>query len=126
MLSGLALVSKEPQTVSWFAFRIDENTFGIYDAFEVEAGRQAHLKGDVAKALLTHADTLLESFDVNVSIHPPVNIIASNHKSGTQNKGLLVIMNAKAGKSEAVENFLQVGKQLVNDEPETYHGMPLN
>ncbi|GAA3651594.1 antibiotic biosynthesis monooxygenase [Flavivirga jejuensis] len=99
LLSGLALVSNELQTVSWFAFRINESSFGIYDTFEVEAGKQAHLKGDVAKALLAHADNLLESFDVNVSIKP-VNIIASHHKPGTQNKGLLVIINAKAGKSQ--------------------------
>ncbi|WP_396591656.1 putative quinol monooxygenase [Allomuricauda sp. R78024] len=118
LFSGLPLVLQEPETVSWFAFQIDKNTFGIYDTFEVEAGRQAHLKGEVAKALLANADSLLENFDVNVGIEP-VNMIASNHKPGTQNKGLLVIMNAKAGNSEAVERFLKVGKQLVDDEPET-------
>ncbi|GAA3628340.1 putative quinol monooxygenase [Flavivirga jejuensis] len=118
LLSGLALVNNEPQTVSWFAFQIDESTFGIYDTFKVEAGRQAHLTGEVAKALLANAENLLESFDVNVSIRP-VSVLASNHKAGTQNKGLLVIMKAKAGKSTDVENFLQVGKQLVGDEPKT-------
>lgn len=118
LLSGLGLVNNEPQTVSWFAFQIDDSTFGIYDTFEVEAGRQAHLTGEVAKALVANADDLLESFDVNLSIQP-VNVIASNHKPGTQNKGLLVIMKAKAGKSKDVENFLQIGKQLVRDEPNT-------
>ncbi|MEP1488516.1 MAG: hypothetical protein ABJK28_08815 [Algibacter sp.] len=118
LLSGLELVNDEPQTVSWFAYQIDESTFGIYDTFEIEAGRQAHLTGEVAKALLANADNLLESFDVNVSIQP-VNVIASNHKPGIQNKGLLVIMKAKAGTSTDVENFLQVGKQLVGDEPKT-------
>ncbi len=118
LLSGLPLVLQEPETVSWFALQINESTFGIYDTFEVEAGRQDHLTGEVAIALLAHADNLLESFDVNTSIQP-VNVIASNHKSGTQKKGLLVIMNAQAGKSEAVEDFLQTGKQLVADEPET-------
>ena len=38
LLGGLALVNQEPQTVSWFAFQIDNNTFGIYDTFEVEEG----------------------------------------------------------------------------------------
>ncbi len=118
LLSGLPLVLQEPETVSWFALQIDHSTFGIYDTFEVEAGRQEHLTGEVAIALLAHADNLLESFDIKVSIRP-VNVIASNHKPGTQKKGLLVIMNVKTGKSEAVENFLQTGKQLVVDEPET-------
>ncbi|AUP81238.1 putative quinol monooxygenase [Flavivirga eckloniae] len=118
LLSGLPLVLQEPETVSWFAFQIDENTFGIYDTFEIEAGRQAHLKGEVAKALLANADSLLESFDVNVGIKP-VNVIASNHKPGVQNKGLLVIMNAKAGNSEAVEHFLKAWQQLIDDEPKT-------
>ncbi|GAA4273181.1 hypothetical protein U6A24_07885 [Aquimarina gracilis] len=118
LLSGLPLVLQEPETVSWFALQIDDSTFAIYDTFEVEGGRQEHLTGEVAIALLAHADNLLESFDVKVSIQP-VNVIASNHKPGTQKKGLLVIMNAQAGKSEAVENFLKTGEQLVADEPET-------
>ncbi|GAA3591414.1 hypothetical protein Q4Q39_15990 [Flavivirga amylovorans] len=118
LFSGLPLVLEEPETISWFAFQIDDNTFGIYDTFEVEAGRKAHLKGQAAKALITHADNLLENFDANVNIEF-VNVIASNHKHGTQNKGLLVMMNAKTGKSEALEQFLKTGKQLVTDEPET-------
>ncbi len=127
LFSGLPLVLQESETVSWFAFQIDNNTFGIYDTFETETGRQAHLKGEVAKALLAHADDLLENFDANASIQF-VNVIASNHKPGTQNKGLLVIMNAKAGKSEAVEHFLKAGRQLVDNEPETlgWYGFKLD
>ena len=118
LFSGLPLALEEPATLSWFAFQIDNHTFGIYDTFEVEAGRQAHLTGDIAKALLANADHLLESFDVNASIQP-VNVLASSLKPGIQNKGLLVIMNAKAGKSEAVEQFLKAGRPLIDDEPET-------
>lgn len=118
LLGGLPLVHQEPETVSWFAFQIDDTTFGIYDTFETEAGRQAHLKGEVAKALLANADDLLENFDANTSIQF-IDVIADNHKPGIQNKGLLVMMNAQAGKSEAVEDFLKAGKQLVNNEPET-------
>ena len=39
LLGGLSLVNAEPKTVSWFAFQIDEQTFGIYDTFEAEEGR---------------------------------------------------------------------------------------
>lgn len=118
LLSGLSLVNHEPQTVSWFAFQINNNTFGIYDTFEVEEGRQAHLTGEVAKALLANAGNLLEGFDPKTSIQA-VDILASNHKSGIQNKGLLVIMKAKEAKTTDVENFLNAGKQLVDSEPNT-------
>lgn len=56
---GLATVTREPGTVTWYAFRINENTFGIYDTFRSEAGRQAHLSGKVAAALMEVADDLL-------------------------------------------------------------------
>lgn len=118
LLGGLSLVNQEPQTVSWFAFQIDSKTFGIYDTFEVEEGRQAHLQGEVAKALLANADDLLEDFDADTDIQA-IDVLASNHKSGLQNKGLLVIMKSKEGKTSDVEKFLNVGKQLVSDESKT-------
>jgi len=118
LLEGLSLVNEEPQTISWFAFQIDDRTFGIYDTFEFEEGRNAHLQGEVAKALLASAGDLLESFDAQTSIRP-VDMIATNHKQGSEQKGLLVIMRAQDGKSKDVENFLNAGGQLVTAEPET-------
>ena len=56
---GLAIVNEEPATVAWFAIRIDASTFGIFDAFPDEAGRQAHLSGRVAAALMAKAPELL-------------------------------------------------------------------
>ena len=49
--SGLALVEEEPDTTAWFAIRMGQSSFGIFDAFPHEAGRQAHLSGKVAAAL---------------------------------------------------------------------------
>ncbi len=118
LLGGLKLVNQEPQTVSWFAFQIDSKTFGIYDTFEVEEGRKAHLTGEVAKALLVNAGDLLEDFDPSTDIQA-IDVLASNHKSGLQNNGLLVIMKSKEAKTADVKNFLNVGKQLVSDEPKT-------
>ena len=57
--SGLALVQEEPATVAWFAIRMGPTTFGIFDAFPDEAGRQAHLSGKVAAALMAKAPELL-------------------------------------------------------------------
>ena len=56
---GLALVREEPATTAWFALRLGPSTFGIFDAFPDEAGRQAHLAGRVAAALRAQASELL-------------------------------------------------------------------
>jgi quinol monooxygenase YgiN len=57
--SGLPLVQEEPATTAWFGIRIGPSTFGIFDAFPDEAGRQAHLSGKVAAALMAKASELL-------------------------------------------------------------------
>lgn len=56
--SGLALVEAEPETMAWFAIKMGKSTFGIFDAFPDEAGRQAHLAGKVAAALMEKASEL--------------------------------------------------------------------
>ena len=57
--SGLALVQEEPETTVWFAIRMGQSTFGIFDAFPDESGRKAHLNGKVAAALMAKASDLL-------------------------------------------------------------------
>lgn len=56
--SGLPIVEEEPGTVAWFGIRLGPSTFGIFDAFPDEAGRQAHLSGRVAAALTERASEL--------------------------------------------------------------------
>ena len=56
---GLTVVLDEPATTAWFAIRLGRTTFGIFDAFPDEAGRQAHLSGRVAAALMEKAPELL-------------------------------------------------------------------
>jgi quinol monooxygenase YgiN len=60
---GKALVEAEPATIAWFGVRLGPSTFAIFDAFPDEAGRQAHLAGKVAAALMEKAGDLLA--------HPP-------------------------------------------------------
>jgi quinol monooxygenase YgiN len=55
---GLPLVEEEPATVAWFGIRLGPTTFGIFDAFPDETGRQAHLSGRVAAALMAKASQL--------------------------------------------------------------------
>jgi quinol monooxygenase YgiN len=60
MLKGaLEMAQNETQTLSWYAIQINESTFAIFDTFENEDGRQAHLNGPIAAALMEHADELL-------------------------------------------------------------------
>jgi len=53
------MVVAESGTVAWFAGRFDKTTFAIFDAFNDEAGRNAHLNGAVAAALMANAEELL-------------------------------------------------------------------
>jgi hypothetical protein len=55
---GLALVEAEPETTTWFALQMGKSTFGIFDAFEGESGRNTHLNGQVAAALMAKASEL--------------------------------------------------------------------
>ena len=56
---ALPVVDDEPETTAWFAIRMGPSTFGIFDAFPGEAGRQAHMTGKVADALRAKAGELL-------------------------------------------------------------------
>ena len=56
--TGLALANQEVTTPIWFALRLGTTTFGVFDAFTNESGRQAHLNGPIAKALMAQAPEL--------------------------------------------------------------------
>jgi len=55
---GLQMANQEPTTPLWFALRLGPSTFGVFDAFHDESGRQAHLNGPIAKALMAQAADL--------------------------------------------------------------------
>lgn len=59
--SALALAQEEKDTVSWYALKLGPSTFGVFDTFEEEAGREAHLSGKIAAALMEHAGELLSA-----------------------------------------------------------------
>jgi quinol monooxygenase YgiN len=67
---GLEMANQEQATPVWFAVRLDATSFAIFDAFADEAGREAHLGGPIAAALMARAGELLatapsiERFDV--------------------------------------------------------------
>lgn len=73
---ALPVVQEEPETIAWFAIRLGPTTFGIFDAFPDDTGRQAHLSGQVAAALMEKAPELfteppvIENIDVLASKLP--------------------------------------------------------
>jgi quinol monooxygenase YgiN len=70
--AGRELAVAEEQTVTWYAFKIDETHYGIFDTFESEDGRQAHIDGEIPKALGQVAPDLLAS-DPDIA---PVDVLA--------------------------------------------------
>ncbi len=56
---GKDLASAEPGTVTWYAFKVNDSTYGIFDTFADEEGRQAHLNGRIPEALGAIADEML-------------------------------------------------------------------
>jgi quinol monooxygenase YgiN len=59
LISAVALANQEARTTVWFALKLGPSTFGVFDAFADEDGRQAHLNGPIAQALMDNAPTLL-------------------------------------------------------------------
>jgi quinol monooxygenase YgiN len=58
LAGALPLVEAEPETTAWFAGRVDASTFLIFDVFPTEEGREQHMLGRVAAALLARAADL--------------------------------------------------------------------
>lgn len=56
LISAVALANQEARTTVWFALKLGPSTFGVFDAFADDAGRQAHLKGPIAQALMANAE----------------------------------------------------------------------
>lgn len=70
---GLSIVEQEPATITWYALKLGPSTFGIFDSFPDDAGRQAHLAGRVAAALMAKASELL----AKPPVIEPVDILAA-------------------------------------------------
>lgn len=70
--SGREIAAREEGTVTWYAFKVDDATYGIFDTFESDAGREAHLNGEIPKALAQVGPDLLAS-DPDIR---PVEILA--------------------------------------------------
>ena len=115
---GLLSGNQEPETLQWFALKYNapEPNYAIFDTYAAESGRQAHINGEVAKALFANADTLLATvpdlpatnYNLLASkIKPRLTGVESDPKKGLA-VGLRVLVKAKQDQISAVREFLQV------------------
>ena len=58
---GAAMSHDEPKTVTWYGVQLSSGVYGVFDTFDDEAGRDAHLNGEIAKALMANAPTLFSN-----------------------------------------------------------------
>jgi quinol monooxygenase YgiN len=65
---GLEMANQEADTPIWFALKLSDSVFGIFDAFETEEARQAHLNGPIAQALMAKANELFTDAPLIASI----------------------------------------------------------
>lgn len=61
LAQGASLANDEPGTVTWYGVKVGPGMYGVFDTFNDEAGRDAHLNGQIAKALMAKAPELLEN-----------------------------------------------------------------
>jgi len=117
--SALPLVENERATVAWFAIRFGRAEYGIFDAFQDDAGRDAHLAGPVAQALMERAAELfaepphIQKLDVLAYKLPKVPLATPDTKA------LLLRFAAKADNEDGVEQFLRSMQPVVEEEIDT-------
>ena len=58
---GATMSNNEAQTVTWYGVKLGPGMYGVFDTFNDEAGRDAHLNGEIAKALMANASTLFSN-----------------------------------------------------------------
>ena len=119
LISALPLVQQEPATSAWFAIRFGRSEYGIFDVFPDDAGRDAHLSGAVAKALMANAETLLAEPPKIQKIDVLADKVPETALSQPNTKGLLLTFEAKDGHQQQVEQFLRDARPLVLEESET-------
>jgi quinol monooxygenase YgiN len=72
LVSGREIAAREQGTVTWYAFKISDTTYGVFDTFETPEARQAHLDGEIPEALNAIGPDLLAS-DPDIR---PIDVVA--------------------------------------------------
>ena len=117
--SALSIVQREPATAAWFAIKFGRSEYGIFDVFQDNAGREAHLAGPVARALMERRELLFEGQPLIQRLTVLAEKLPVIVPIEPVTKGLLLTFKAKSGHELEVEKFLRDAQPIVQDEPET-------
>jgi quinol monooxygenase YgiN len=117
--SALPLVQQEPATTAWFALRFGRSEYGIFDVFADDGGRDAHLAGPVAQALMNRADELFAKQPRIQKLAVLADKLPAAGHADTVTKALLLTFKAKQGHEQQVEQFLRDAQPMVQQEPKT-------
>jgi quinol monooxygenase YgiN len=117
--SAQPLVQDEPATLAWFAVHFGGSEYGIFDAFPDDVGREAHLAGAVAKALMERfADLFAEPPQIQ-KLEVLAHKLPKAPVSNPDTKALLLTLKPKSGHEDLVEQFLRDAQPWVEAEPDT-------
>ncbi|KAF8499999.1 hypothetical protein BU17DRAFT_102647 [Hysterangium stoloniferum] len=119
LVGGRALVDQEPETIQWYGIKFSDTKHAIFDTFPTSAGKDAHLSGKVAEALMVNAPSLLDNGPEINSVEILGSMVRPESATNTAKLGLYVPLHAKPEKAEAVKEFLISALPLVQTEPET-------
>ncbi len=117
--SALPMAREEAATTAWFAVHFGGKQYGVFDVFPDDAGRQAHLDGPIAKALMTQGVALLakppeiQRLDVIASKLPSTPVVLADTKA------VLLTFEPKAEHEDRLYSFLRDAKPWVEEEPDT-------
>ncbi|GJJ14118.1 hypothetical protein Clacol_008375 [Clathrus columnatus] len=118
---GRQIVSeKEPLTKEWFGVKFSETEYAIFDTFADDTGRDAHLSGDVAKALGEHGPNLLSENPQINKVEILTSLVRAESATIDAKLGLYVPLVAKPEQAETVKAFLISAQSIVAEqEPKT-------
>lgn len=123
LVSGLDLTNQEAGTPVWFAMQLSPTTFGVFDAFTGEEDRQAHLAGNMAKALMSRVEEML----ARPPSVEPVDVLAVKKSAG------LILASAKPDANSPLRTLIghhrsPPGAEMVlrNGQTETYQETPMS
>lgn len=132
LIGGGAIVEEtEPATLLWFALQLDSTTFGIFNLFPDEAGRDAHFSGKVAAALNEKSAELVQGgWDQgvvsNIENSKVLTAITASELPPKVEEATFIRLTANPGKETDLANFLIGGGKLVEEtEPATLYWFAL-
>jgi hypothetical protein len=119
LVSARRYVTQEPGTRAWFAVRFGRSEYGIFDAFDDDAGRNAHLDGQVAAALRSQGNELFARAPVIERVEVLADKLPAAMPAPPDAKGLLLTFPARTGHAAQADQFVRDAQPWVRDEQKT-------